>query len=64
MTLALHIRFKGRCRRHPRYNPENDPAGMGIKAGCQFCFALHDLWSKAQKLEGEMARTAELLGKR
>jgi hypothetical protein len=40
--LKVAERVKGKCPRHPRYNPERDGRG-GIKGGCSTCFSLYDL---------------------
>jgi hypothetical protein len=40
--LKVAGRVKGKCERHPRYNPERDGRG-GIKGGCPACFSLYDL---------------------
>ena len=36
------IRWKGRCHKHPRYNPEVDGIG-GIRGGCKRCELLLDI---------------------
>ena len=40
--LKVAERVKGKCKRHPRSNPERDGRG-GIKGGCSACFSLYDL---------------------
>jgi hypothetical protein len=40
--LKVAERVKGKCERHPRYNPERGGPG-GIKGGCSTCFSLFDL---------------------
>jgi hypothetical protein len=40
--LTVAERVKGKCDRHPRYNPERDGRG-GIKGGCSACFSLYNL---------------------
>ena len=40
--LKVAGRVKGKCERHPRYNPERDGRG-GIKGGCSACFSLYNL---------------------
>ena len=40
--LKVAERVKGKCERHPRYNPERDGRG-GIKGGCSACFSLYNL---------------------
>ena len=39
MAFRVVYRIKGRCSRHPAYNPVKDEQG-GIKGGCQECYAL------------------------
>lgn len=42
------IRWKGKCARHPAYNPED---GQGaIRGGCQRCHALLDVFQQHAKL--------------
>jgi hypothetical protein len=40
--LKITERVKGKCSRHPRYNPEKD-GRAGIRGGCSCCFSLYDL---------------------
>ncbi len=40
--LKVAERVKGKCERHPLYNPERNGRG-GIKGGCSACFSLYDL---------------------
>ena len=39
MAFRIVYRIKGRCSRHPAYNPVKDEQG-GIKGGCEECHAL------------------------
>ena len=39
MAFRVVYRIKGRCSRHPSYNPVKDEQG-GIKGGCNECEAL------------------------
>jgi hypothetical protein len=39
MAFRVVYRIKGRCSRHPAYNPVKDEQG-GIKGGCSECEAL------------------------
>jgi hypothetical protein len=39
MAFRVVYRIKGRCSRHPAYNPLKDEQG-GIKGGCEECHAL------------------------
>jgi hypothetical protein len=38
--LRIRAEWKGKCSRHPGYNPEKDPRGLGIKGNCEECLAL------------------------
>jgi hypothetical protein len=38
------IRWKGRCSKHQRYNPETDGLG-GIRGGCVRCELLLEIYS-------------------
>ncbi len=48
--LMIAERVKGKCARHPRYNPQRDGRG-GIKGGCSTCFTLLDLHHARLTLE-------------
>ena len=40
-TVRMKLRLKGRCSKHPRYNPEQ---GEGvIRGGCSHCLALYQV---------------------
>jgi hypothetical protein len=41
--LKITERVKGKCSRHPRYNPEKD-GRAGIHGACSCCFSLYDLY--------------------
>jgi hypothetical protein len=41
--LTITERVKGKCNRHPRYNPEKD-GRAGIRGACSCCFSLYDLY--------------------
>lgn len=41
--LKITERVKGKCKRHPRYNPEKD-GRAGIRGACSCCFSLYDLY--------------------
>jgi hypothetical protein len=43
------IRWKGRCHKHPGYNPEIDGLG-GIRGGCERCELLLDISTTHGKL--------------
>ena len=49
MIKVGSIRWKGRCHKHPAYNPEIDGLG-GIRGGCQRCEALLDIFTTHAKL--------------
>jgi hypothetical protein len=38
------VRWKGRCSKHPRYNPELDGLG-GIRGGCRRCEMLLEIYT-------------------
>lgn len=44
MVRIGSVRWKGRCSRHPRYDPETDGLG-GIRGGCRRCEMLLEIWS-------------------
>jgi len=48
--LKVAERVKGKCERHPRYNPERDGRG-GIKGGCSACFSLYELHQAKRVLD-------------
>ncbi len=39
MALQIKIKWKGKCQRHTRFNPEKDGRG-GIRGACPSCEAL------------------------
>jgi hypothetical protein len=41
--LKITERVKGKCNRHPRYNPKKD-GRAGIRGACSCCFSLYDLY--------------------
>jgi hypothetical protein len=41
--LKITERVKGKCNRHPRYNPEKD-GRAGIRGACSCCYSLYDLY--------------------
>lgn len=43
------IRWKGRCHKHPGYNPEIDGLG-GIRGGCRRCELLLEIYSNHSTL--------------
>jgi hypothetical protein len=38
------VRWRGKCPRHPRFDPYLDGRG-GIKSGCEKCTALTDIYN-------------------
>jgi hypothetical protein len=48
--LKINERVKGKCSRHPRYNPDKD-GRAGIRGGCSFCFSLYDLYQARMALD-------------
>jgi hypothetical protein len=43
MLKVGSVRWKGRCARHPRYDPAVDGLG-GIRGGCRRCEMLLEIW--------------------
>lgn len=43
------VRWKGKCSKHPKYNPEVDGLG-GIRGGCRRCDLLLDIWTHHSKM--------------
>jgi hypothetical protein len=43
------IRWKGRCHKHPGYNPEIDGQG-GIRGGCRRCELLLEIYASHSTL--------------
>ncbi|HZU24377.1 MAG TPA: hypothetical protein VFA04_02590 [Bryobacteraceae bacterium] len=43
------LRWKGRCSKHPRYDPAEDGEG-GIRGGCQRCLRLLDIYQQHGRL--------------
>jgi hypothetical protein len=43
------VRWKGRCSKHPRYNPEMDGLG-GIRGGCRRCEMLLEIYTNHTSL--------------
>lgn len=52
LTYKLKIaeRVKGKCNRHPRFNPEKD-GRAGIRGACSCCFSLYDLYQARLALD-------------
>jgi hypothetical protein len=43
------LRWKGRCSRHPRYDPATDGEG-GVRGGCTRCLRLLEIHEQHAKL--------------
>ena len=48
MLRVGSIRWKGKCGRHPAYNPEDGEGA--IRGGCERCHALLDIFRQHTKL--------------
>ncbi|MBM3788506.1 MAG: hypothetical protein FJW30_29575 [Acidobacteria bacterium] len=46
------IRFKAKCNRHPKYNPEDGEGA--IRGGCPKCRQLFEIYQAYQQLTGLM----------
>lgn len=44
MVKIGSIRWKGRCKKHPGYDPATDGLG-GIRGGCRRCDLLLEIWT-------------------
>jgi hypothetical protein len=44
MLKIGNVRWRGKCSRHPRFDPHLDGRG-GIKGGCEKCTALADIYA-------------------
>lgn len=42
------LRWKGRCKRHPRYDPVDGEAA--IRGGCEKCHALLEIYAQHRQL--------------
>jgi hypothetical protein len=40
-SVRLKLRLKGKCSKHPRFNPESGPGA--IRGGCRECLALYQV---------------------
>jgi hypothetical protein len=47
------LRWKGRCSRHPRYDPASDGEG-GVRGGCTRCLRLLEIHEHHARLMGLM----------
>jgi hypothetical protein len=47
--LIIRYRWKGKCPKHPRYDPRKHGEG-GIKAGCATCYALLAVYARLRKV--------------
>ena len=64
MSLKLRFKFDGRCRLHPRYNPERD--GQSQHKDCPGCDSLWVIWlytkiarRKAEKADGILVSNSD-----
>lgn len=49
MLKVGSVRWKGRCAKHPAYNPEIDGMG-GIRGGCKRCEMLLEIYTHHARL--------------
>jgi len=57
-TVRMKLRLKGRCSRHPRYNPEQ---GEGvIRGGCSQCLALYQVIAARDRANAALKVLEEL----
>lgn len=49
MLKVGSVKWKGRCAKHPAYDPEMDGMG-GIRGGCRRCEMLLDIWTHHSKM--------------
>jgi hypothetical protein len=60
--LKITERVKGKCNRHPRYNPEKD-GRAGIRGGCSCCWSLYDLYQARMALLSENSSAGQRPGR-
>ena len=60
MAYELKIKIKFKCSRHPKFTPEDGEGS--IKGGCGTCFAIHDVYMRAQRLEETIQKAREVIG--
>jgi len=48
--LRLLTRWKGKCAKHPRFNPEKEGEG-GIKGNCPHCALLVQVFQKYEEIQ-------------
>jgi hypothetical protein len=57
-TVRMKLRLKGRCSKHPRYNPEQ---GEGvIRGGCPHCLALYQVIAARDRANAALKMLEEL----
>lgn len=56
--LKLAIRFRGTCRKHPKYNPVTDTPAE-LDQACRYCLALAAIHSAYQQLIAAMREFPE-----
>lgn len=49
MLKIANVTWKGRCARHPTYDPRSDGEG-GIRGGCLRCYALLSIYRQHHAL--------------
>lgn len=57
------LRWKGRCKRHPKYNPAYD-GEAAIKGGCRHCIELLEIHLQHVKLQQMMREFGPLRDRR
>lgn len=58
--LTIKVKWKGKCPRHPKFDPSKDP--NGIKGGCLACWALSDCYLVSIKFLETLADAARRIG--
>lgn len=44
MAMTIRFKFKGRCEKHPRFNPARQGLSA-VRAGCETCQQLYRIWA-------------------
>jgi len=47
--LVIRYRWKGKCPKHPRYNPGKN-GEAAIKGGCETCSMLFHIWKAHRRM--------------
>ena len=61
MLRIQRLKWKGRCKKHPSYNPATDGLGA-VRGGCITCQKLFEIWeynSKTVRLMREVSPPIE-----